>query len=541
MKLHNVFYKKKHLIFLGILFLVGVLTILPYGFYLDQGTEQRIMFANIKEYMIQFGLEGASLVQEMTDADVLEISIDEDRDHGMAVYYPAFPIWYLKQYSPYLGSLCWHIYTFVLVFWGMCSLFFLGKVLFESEKLAGFMVLLFFLTPRMFAESHYNNKDVVLLSLLFSMMYYGYRLMRKTTWGNVCLLSFTGALATNLKVVGAFMFGVIGLYCLGYLIAHKSFNKKVIGKAMACVVLWFVLYIFMSPAAWNDIMGYFDYLISYALNYVLWHDYILFDGRMIHKDYTGIPKKYLPVMILLTVPVGILLLAVIGGLVAVIIMISKKKLWDREGYICMGLLIGAVPLLFAVSQATPVYNGWRHFYFVYMSIVLGAGYGAYFLWQLAGRYKKEKQVGVVGLGYLLLLALGIVINYPQEHSFYNVLAGKDVVNNFELDYWDMCVKQAMEAVCDQVAEGEKVSVGATNLPTMWGLQGNHDLLQGDDRQKLAVIEDVTEWREAEYVIVNTTYALMYSREAYDEIKQNYGLVEDFTSYGNVICEVYRKQ
>ena len=120
----------RSVIFLCVIFIIGILTILPYGFYLDQATEQRIMFANIKEYFIQFGWEESQIVEELTDFGVLKISVDEDRDHGMAVYYPAFSIWFINQYSTYLGNILWHIYIFCIVFWGICSLFFLGKELF---------------------------------------------------------------------------------------------------------------------------------------------------------------------------------------------------------------------------------------------------------------------------------------------------------------------------------------------------------------------------------------------------------------------------
>ena len=224
--------QKLHVYFLGAILLVGLLTIFSYGCYLDEISEQEIAFANIKEYLIRFGLEDTQLVQDLTEFGVVEISVNKEMDHGMAVYYPAFPVWYINQVSPYWGSVFWHVYTFLIAFWGMCSLFFLGKELFGNEKLAGFLVLLFFLTPRMFAESHYNNKDIVLLSLLFSMLYYGYRLVKKPTFTNVFLLAFVGALATNMKIVGAWMFGIIGLYCLGYFIArNKHSHRRRIYKA----------------------------------------------------------------------------------------------------------------------------------------------------------------------------------------------------------------------------------------------------------------------------------------------------------------------
>lgn len=49
-----------------------------------------------------------------------------------------------------------------------------------------------------------------------------------------------------------------------------------------------------------------------------------------------------------------------------------------------------------------------------------------------------------------------------------------------------------------------------------------------------------DWESASYVIVNTTYANMYSMEEYSELKQEYVMLDDISSYGNIVCEVYRR-
>lgn len=529
--------QKTSVLFLMGILLVGLLTLFPYGAYLDQISEQRILFANIEEYLIRIMGEDNGLVRDLQEYGVLPISIDRDRDHGMSAYYPAFPVWYLNGISGYVGSVFWHGYTFLIIFWGICSLFFLGKELFQSEKAAGFMTLLFFLTPRMFAESHYNNKDMVLLSLCFTMFYWGMRLMKDKSCKSLCMLSFAGALAANTKIVGCWIFGALGLYLFFYFIVTKQMDKKLLGKAVLCVALWFGLWVLLTPGCWDNMPEFFAYLFLGAVDYNLWHDWVLFDGEMVHQDYTGIPRRYLPTMMLYTIPVGILLLCVVGVIFVVADCIRRKSGHTKDAaYILAVLVIGGVPLTYAVLAATPVYNGWRHFYFVYASMILGAGYGAFRLWELARAKGRQKIMAVLAGGYLLALAAGIAVNYPQEHSYFNFLAGKNVVERFELDYWDMSVKQAYDSVLKD-AEGRQVSVGALNLPTWWGLDENWQCLRKTQQEKLIIAE---EWQEAEYLIVNTTYAVMYSEEDYRSIQEKYRQVDAFTSYGNVICEVYKK-
>ncbi len=526
------------LFLLGIL-LVGLLTIAPYGAYLDQTAEQRILFANIEEYCIQFGAEDTQLVQDLKDFGVLPISIDEDRDHGMAVYYPAFIVWFLNQESLYAGSMFWHIYTFLINFWGMCSLFLLGKELFKNEKIAAVTTLLFFLSPRMFAESHYNNKDVVLLGMVITMFYWTMRLMKEKSVKSLFMLAFVGALAANMKIIGAWYFGMLGLYALIYFIATKQMDKKLALKAVSCILLWIGLVILLTPGCWGNMVDFFEYLFLGAVDYNLWHDYVLFNGKLVHQDYTGMPKKYLPVLILFTTPIGILLLVVAGSIFALVDLWKKKgDKWSESGFVLMMLFIGLVPLAYAVLAATPLYNGWRHFYFVYASMLVAMGYGVYRIWEILKKRGCQK-VGVVAItGYLAVLAIGIAINYPQEHSYFNMLAGKDVVEKYELDYWDMSVRQAFDSILE--AEDEPVVVSALNVPTHWGLEEIWKFCPEKMKEQLILTSDWKEWQDADYVIINTTYAVMYSQENYAQVKAQYELIDTFTSYGHIICEVYKK-
>lgn len=48
-------------------------------------------------------------------------------------------------------------------------------------------------------------------------------------------------------------------------------------------------------------------------------------------------------------------------------------------------------------------------------------------------------------------------------------------------------------------------------------------------------------QQAEYLIINTTYAFMYSQVEYQQVKKEYSIVKQITSYGNTICEIYKKK
>lgn len=359
--------------------------------------------------------------------------------------------------------------------------------------------------------------------------------------GNVVAFALVGSLATNLKIVGAFIWGVAGVYILCTLIIRHQFDKNMLRKAILCIATWLFFYLLITPASWADFLKFWQYLVESARNF-RWNDYVLFAGKMYSKSTTGIPKSYLPVMILLTVPVGILLLAVIGTIsLASTLIRSRNQNVDGTWYLLTMVCSCLIPLGYAILSETPVYNGWRHFYFVYMAMLLLVAQGVSCLLKKFKSHGREKWlVTLLGL-YVFILAMGILAAYPHEYAYYNSLAGEKVEENYELDYWDMSFKHAYEWIL-QDHEGdhisnEKIKIGTISTPAYWGLEAQQKAIRGKQNMLINLCDNFI---DAEYVIVNPTYALMYGISDYEYVRENYILKYQIVSYGNVICEIYHK-
>ena len=526
--------KKTQVLFLLLVFVIGFITSFGYGSYLDEKSEKEILYSNILEYANRIA-PGSALSKDLNESGIIPISESIEKDHGTALYYPVSFIYLIEKSNTNLGSAIWHAYTFFLVFLGMLCLYLLVKEMYKDTPVAMAAVLLFWLTPRMFAESHYNNKDMVLLSTVFMIMYFGYKVAKRCAWQDVILFALSGAFAMNTKIVGAWPFGVMGIYAFLYLLIHKKLNAQTIIKTVSCIVFWFLFFILLTPASFSGVIKFFVYLLSFALDFNRWNDYVLYNGIMLYHNVTGTPHKYLLRMIGITTPTVHLFLLAIGTGLAAAGLFAKGEKRARSIETIVFTLCGIVPLAFAVISGTRVYNGWRHFYFVYPSLVLLMVHGLIGLHKYLKRRKFAAIVPIATALYLLNCAFGIGMNYPQEHSFYNVLAGKNIEERFELDYWDLSIKEALNTILDR--EEKEFSVGCLNNPTLWGIERNYDKLINLNKLRIEIKED---YREADYVIVNTTYANMYSKEAYNELKKDHTLVKEIKSYGNTICEVYKK-
>ncbi len=531
--------KKGIIIFFVMIFLIGTFTALGYGDYLDRTSEKEILYANIEEYAERIAGEECEVVRILNERGIVKISESVEKDHGIAMYYPLVFLILVDEYDMHLSNVLWYVYTSFIYFYGLICLYLLCRRLQFSEWVSCIAVLTAWLHPRMFAESHYNNKDMVLLALSFMLFYWGHRFVENRKWNDCAIFAIIGAFVSNMKIIGLWIFGIIGMYYLVYIIWKKQLKCKTILKGFICIVVWLACYILLTPGCWGDIIEFLRYEIAYAANFSRWDDYILFQGKLISATTTGIPRRYLPKMILITTPLLILLMIIYGYLQLFADVVSQKRvdIFKGKSYIFVLSTVGIIPLIYAVLSATPVYNGWRHLYFSYASMIMAATYGCDRIVNGVKHVKKRKCFMGLYTFYYTTLAVSIAMNYPHEHSYYNILAGKNVVNEYELDYWEVSVGQALKAIDKKQPEGTKVKVGTLNLVSRWGVEGNYDTLQSNMRDSITIVDD---WKNADYVVINPSYAVMYNKEQYEYIMQEYQLFYRAQSYGNAVCEVYSR-
>lgn len=117
-----------------------------------------------------------------------------------------------------------------------------------------------------------------------------------------------------------------------------------------------------------------------------------------------------------------------------------------------------------------------------------------------------------------------------------------MVHRYELDYWDMSFKEAYEKIlpkpgADSLPE-ERLKVGPLSNPAYMGLTAHFNAIRGKQQMWVEICYD---FKEAQYLVINPTYALMYTVPEYEYVKENYILEYSIMSYGNVICEIYRRK
>jgi hypothetical protein len=116
---------------------------------------------------------------------------------------------------------------------------------------------------------------------------------------------------------------------------------------------------------------------------------------------------------------------------------------DQQDFIFLALCLG--PVLAVIVLHSVLYDSWRQLYFIYPAFLLLCVRGFVFLSSLTLRSIVLKYI----LYVITCLALGfyanwIRINHPYQFSYFNIFAGQDIRYRFDVDYWGVGNRRALE-------------------------------------------------------------------------------------------------
>lgn len=532
------------LLFFLCILIAGVFLCNDYGKPWDENGEIEITATNVKKYAEIFHLQGTDFYQWIEEtSNGHEIETYSEKDHGEAPYYLAMPFLYMVSDSPQMMMNIWHFYTFLIFVAGLAALYFLLRFLTGSWK-AGLLGCVFMLiSPRIFAEAFYNNKDIVLMSFVLLTSAFALKAIKSEDFRYGIGFGVCAAFTSNIKIMGFWLALLAGILYLFALI--RTGDKKKLAMCGAVSVLTYVIGFFLlTPATWNSIGGYFSYVIQATVGFDRWPGYVYYNGWIYNPSYVSLPWYYLVYMIVVTTPLLIVISAGVGAVFLVVMTIKNRSFRSKQAKAYWMLAVfAAVPVVYTMLGNPTIYNGWRHFYFIYGVVVILAVFGIRQVWQ--------KKIGKQICLFLIILqvcmsVVGMVRNHPNEFSYYNILAGKNAGERLELDYWNLSTIECLQKLSDEKYNGSPIKITASEGNTDDGLRKALDVLTEDYREKFQYVDYVEHQEEADYVLVNPTYQVIneYTWELLKEGGEplDMALLDEVMSieaYGNKIMSVYQ--
>lgn len=514
--------------------LLGLAAARDYGVPLDEAIEMSILTSNMKEYAMHIpGRIGDKLENKFSY--VVPISESEEKDHGISAYYAYVPL-HLIADDARLQKLLWHAYTFLLFMLGCLALYGIVKELFGSRWQALFASLMLYLSPRMFAEGHYNNKDIVVMVFALLTLYFGLKMIMTDRYAYAALFALSGAVAANTKISGAWFFGITGIAYLIILIRKKALNRHNIMVGVTAIIIFASGYVLLTPAMWQSPVEFIKYIVSYAADFDRWDNNILFEGNIYKYSVNPPPRYYLLKMILITTPVYILVLNAAGTALTAYRVIKSRGRDKIALAMTVALLLWLFPLAFAVISGTRVYNGWRHFYFIYGPMLITCAYAVNWIVAAAKKHSVNA-VRVVCLAGAIAAAasfVGIAVNHPRQFAYFNILAGGNAEDDYEMDYWMVSTREALLKLYEQHYDGGRsITVASLGRMNVNALGKALAALPADVEGAF----EVCGADEAQYLFINPYGLILDESVVFNAEGKEKEL--SLSSYGNEIAAVYK--
>ncbi len=323
-------------------------------------------------------------------------------------------------------------------------------------------------SPSFFGHCFNNPKDIPFATGFIMALYYILKLMNELPKGKhqtKVMLAIAMGFALSIRAGGLMLFGFMGMaFFFHWLLMRNKkadFFKSIQSYLMSFVVIlvagYFIGIIMWPYALRQPLTGALTALKEFEkFSYLTYYE--LFEGT---RQYIK-PWYYEPKLIMLTAP-----LAIIGGFCLSILFGWFKQSKIRVAMILVLLISTLFPPAYLIYKGSYVYNGWRHFIFIYPSLAALAILGWYWLGSLI---KKE----VVTLAVMLVIAVSFIkpgiwsiANHPYQYMYFNEIAGGVQGANgiYELDYWNQTPREAFRWLLENRPEikNKKIKVSSNNI------------------------------------------------------------------------------
>ena len=545
--------KKIIYLFFSVFFLIGIFTFKDYGLTGDEIFERQTGFYWLN-YILSFtsfddlkNVVAIKVEQNIFYQQLKGLTLPRTEDvpfYGVIFSLPAafleiiFKIDDSKKYY-YL----YHFLNFGLFF--IASIFFYKLLLnrFSNINIALVGTLFYVLSPRIYASSFFNNKDLVFLSLTTIALYYCFKSLEKINYKNLLIFSIFAAMCTSSRIAGVMLpVSFVTFYLLSLLSNNKNLNS-LLSMIFFCVS-YFIFLILFWPALWSgpieNLVLVFKWFSSHTPQARM-----LFDGKYIHTNF--LPYNYIFTWIFITTPILYTILFIIGYFIILqrfflrFISVKEKNyypdLWrgvneKKDLFIFFNLTSFILGL---ITFNIILYTGWRQIYFLNIFIVYIATYGFYYLGiKIKSKFNKRIQYSIVGI-FLIFIFHKMIIYHPYQNLYFNSIFKKDIHNKFDVDYWGLSAKKFLNDILILEKNKYPIKIGvASFLP----LERSLKILSKEDREKIIIVGQ--EYQNADYIYTAFISEVDINGNDKYKIPSNFTKIDEFILDGIRVYEVFKK-
>ena len=497
-------------LFFLIFLLIGIFIFPDYGISIDEDNTRIVGFLSL-EYIFKIFLpEHLTKINEILVGESDTYSYEKFKlgnspiatsgivfDLPMAFLELTFQIKDSRDYY-----LLRHFFNFLFFF---SSVFFFFKIVnkrFNSWSFGILGAVFLILSPRIFANSFYNNKDMIFMSLFIISLYSAITFLENKNIKSAIIFSIISSLMINVRILGLILPILIFLIYLINILRDENIKKNVIIPLILFCILMPCFIILFWPYLWENPIEYFVHAFKSLGDHSL-RIYNFYLGQYVFS--TTPPWHYFLVWIFISTPLFYIILFVIGftfitqRTIKRLLKIEKNNsyidLWrgNREMQDLIFLSTFLIPVILAIDFETISYDGWRHLYFIYPSFLLVGLLGLNII-RIVFFKRKNNYLYILSLILVMPTAFWMYKNHPFQNVYFNLFAGKNFNEKFEMDFMGTSNKNVLEYIIEK--EDKKVRI--FNLSTT-DLNLSKKILKKEIREKIDIVHEIN---NADYITNN---------------------------------------
>ena len=423
--------------------LIGLFIYKDYGISWDEYIQRTIAIKYIK-YVVEF--LNLDIFFNITNFDKV-MPFEEWRQSGeIQIYYGVFfelPLIVLEFL--FLGSAGNESQIYYLRHLATFFMYIIGVWGFHSQVVKTFnspfpgivAVIFLLLSPRIFAEAFYNSKDIIFMSFVSLGMLTLTNLTIKPNIRNILLHSLIVAFAIDVRVMAIFFIPLTFFVIFFNFIIKKINFIKTIKITTIYLVANCIFVIIFFPLLWEspveNFLGVFNNMSQFPADSAM-----LYMGSSVFEN--DLPWHYIPVWILATTPPLIIMLFFLG-IIFLIIKILKNKISNyekKEILLISNLLLVVCSISVVIFLQSTLYNGWRHMYFVYPSIIIISVAAFFRIFEKLKNFRFKTLIFTFFFITFIFHQVNLIIkSHPMQNVYFNFIVGDNWKNKFDLDYWGL--------------------------------------------------------------------------------------------------------
>jgi len=446
--------------FMSFLLIAGFLLCKDYGIWIDEPTERISGIVSLNYVAEKLQIASAlkdPVLNSSTFKELGPLHSYRDRDYPVLFSLVAVVLERVFQIDDEQQIYFFrHLLNYLTCLIGVYAIFKLAERRFASWEIGLLAATFFILTPRMFAESFYNSKDLIFLAAFAVATYTLISFIQKPSIKTALWHALATGLAMNVRIMTVMIIAAT-VVVLGFRLARKELTWRQIRlPVLLYALITLLVTIAFWPWLWTHTLEHFVQAFASMSKFMRGPTAVAYLGQTV--EVTQLPWHYALVWIGITTPIIYLTLFFIGfALIIKSVVANRLRLWSSpeqlQDIIFLGIFM--TPLVAVIALHSVLYNGWRQLYFIYPAFLMIMLKAWIWIFDSATTYAKSHGTQKItkGIKPALIIIFGATLIYqahwmyrahPFQFVYFNALAGKDAAIRFEGDFGGLTGRRALE-------------------------------------------------------------------------------------------------